>query len=335
MNLKMLYIILLVPLVFSFAAPKEGKFIGTKDVNLPSYTSESFLDLNEDINALAQENKRLLLFVHQNNCPYCARFINKVLNKTSIQEQIKKDFALVEYNMFGDRDVVGLDGNEYTEKEYAVKLGLQFTPVVMFFDENSQKILQLNGFIKEDKFIKALQYVASKQEKNLTFKDFLAKDTITNTKKLAKNSSDEYSLVRKQDSKELLVFFNSSNCSDCNTLEEKYFKDPFIKKALSKLDVSYINTDKNMYMITPDNKTSSTKKFMRNLEVNLSPTLVFFDQKGKEIIRIDSLLELFHMQSVFDYVTSKAYKSEREFQRYLTKRSKEIRSKGIDVNIWK
>jgi thioredoxin-related protein len=339
----MLYKSILLTIIFVLSLNaqtiKEGKFIGSKEFDLPSYATESFLDINEDIQNLANDNKRLLLFFHQNNCPYCARFTNKILNKPEIKKLIQKDFALIEFNIFGDRDVVGLDGNEYSEKEYAIKLGLQFTPVVMFFDEKSNKILQLNGFIKEDKFLSALDYVSTKQENKISFKDFINKDkkqtqiATFDTKDYINTSKKE--LDRNNKTKELLVFIKTPFCQDCKDIEEKYFIDPIIKNSLVKLDIAQINMLEYNKFISPDGKSSNTQEFLEKLDINLSPTLIFFDSNGKEIIRIDSMLKMFHMQSVFEYVTTKAYKEEKEFQRYLTKRSQNIRSKGIDVDIWK
>jgi thioredoxin-related protein len=95
----MLYKSILLTIIFVLSLNaqtiKEGKFIGSKEFDLPSYTTESFLDINEDIQNLANDNKRLLLFFHQNNCPYCARFTNKILNKPEIKKLIQKDFAFV------------------------------------------------------------------------------------------------------------------------------------------------------------------------------------------------------------------------------------------------
>jgi hypothetical protein len=54
-----------------------------------------------------------------------------------------------------------------------------------------------------------------------------------------------------------------------------------------------------------------------------------------EVMRIDAQMRSFHIQSVFDYVLSGAYKTERNFQRYISARADKIREKGKDVDIWK
>jgi len=53
------------------------------------------------------------------------------------------------------------------------------------------------------------------------------------------------------------------------------------------------------------------------------------------LLRSPSLFKTFHFQSIIDYVVSDAFKTEKEFQRYLTIRAHDIREKGIDVDIWK
>ena len=51
-------------------------------------------------------------------------------------------------------------------------------------------------------------------------------------------------------------------------------------------------------------------------------------------MRIDAQMRTFHVQSVFDYVLSGSYKTELNFQRYISARADKIREKGIDVDIW-
>ena len=62
--------------------------------------------------------------------------------------------------------------------------------------------------------------------------------------------------------------------------------------------------------------------------------MVFFDPIGKEVMRIDAQMRTFHIQSVFDYVLSGAYKIELNFQRYISARADKIREKGINVDIF-
>jgi thioredoxin-related protein len=335
---KSYFVLLFMVPIFLFASVKEGKFYGAQEVHLPNYTYESFLDFPEDIQNLKNENKRFILFVHQKNCPYCARFSEKVLSQKSIKNKILKDFGLIEFNMFGDREVVGMDGETYSEKEYAKKLGLQFTPAILFFDENRTKILQLNGYIKKKKFLSALEYVAKKYENKETFNTYLMnkQNNKLNTDLIDESyiNTNLKSLARSVNKNQLAILFEIPQCDECEILHKNYLQEPMINSFLKKLDVAQINLSHNQVIVTPKKLISYSNDFAKSLDVSSAPTIVFFDKKGDEIIRIDSLYKMFHMQSIFDYVVSGAYKNEKEFQRYLTNRSLSIRKQGIDVNIW-
>ncbi len=123
MKAKSLLITLFIILIsFSFlnAEVKEGKFLGGKDVKIPSwFMMSSFLDLKEDVTELATQNKRLIVFIHQPNCPYCHRFVTKNLeDQATKQKKILKNFAIVDINMFGSKEVTDVGGEVYTEKEF-------------------------------------------------------------------------------------------------------------------------------------------------------------------------------------------------------------------------
>ena len=51
-------------------------------------------------------------------------------------------------------------------------------------------------------------------------------------------------------------------------------------------------------------------------------------------IRFGSLNKSFSTQTLYDYVLTKGYQSQPEFQRYLQHRSEELQAKGINVDIW-
>ena len=338
MKKSYLIILLILPL-FLFAQINEGKFIGAKEVHLPDYTYESFLDFPEDIENLSNEKKRFILLVHQKNCPYCARLSEQILSLESIKNKITNNFGLIEFNMFGDREVIGMDGKEYTEKEYAKKLALQFTPAILFFDENKTKVLQLNGFIKEKKLLLALDFISEKKEKEMSFNEYLTQKQ-TSAKDISFVKADFINtnlkaLARSESKKELAILFETPNCEECETLHTKYLNETMINGFIKQLDVARINLNHNQVMVSPKKLISYTNDFARSLQVSSSPTIVFFDKNGDEIIRIDSLYKMFHMQTIFDYVVSREYKNQKEFQRYLTDRSRAIRKQGLDVDIWK
>ena len=108
-------------------------------VDKPAWFKESFLDIREDLEEANANNRRLLLYFYQDGCPYCAKLLNENLSQQDIVEHLKKDFDVIAINMWGDNEVVGLDGKETTEKEFAVANRILFTPTLLFLDEKMKK----------------------------------------------------------------------------------------------------------------------------------------------------------------------------------------------------
>ena len=329
-------LIILGTLSSCFSAENQGKFIGGKDTTMPSWFLSSFLDLNEDIEELASNNKRLILFLHQPNCPYCHKFVYENLEDEKTKAKIQKDFAVMDINMFGDREVTDIDGNTSSEKEFAIKHKVQFTPTVIFFDENANQVLRLNGYQSIEKFNLAIDYVKDREQQS--YKEYMVEKlkqqstgSLISEPDLFTNSKD---LRQKGTPLEYAVFFEATNCSECETLHSKLLKDKISRDLLSKINLYQLDLDSTTSLITPDKMILKIKDWANKLNVTNSPTIIFFDKQGKEVIRIESMVKTFHFQSIVDYVVSGAYENEKEFQRYLTKRANAIRAKGIDVNIW-
>lgn len=47
-----------------------------------------------------------------------------------------------------------------------------------------------------------------------------------------------------------------------------------------------------------------------------APTLIFFDEAGEEIIRIDSVVHLNRLRNVMDYVLTRGYEDYPTFERW-------------------
>ena len=329
-------------LIFTNAQAKEekmGKFHGAKEFSTPEWFHDSFLDLKEDIEEMADENKRLILFVSQNSCPYCHRFINKNLKDPDTRKKLDKHFKVVHINLFGDKEITDTNGNTYTEKGFGIIRNIQFTPTLLFFDEDSNQILRLNGYINTEKFNLALDYVKDKKEKVTTYKEYLL-ESEKNTLSTKLNQDKELFIVsnnfsRKNTNKKMAIFFESTNCKECDITHNTLLKNKDTRKLLKELDVYQVDLNSNENITTPKGMILNIKEWTKKLNISNTPTIIYFDENANEIIRVESLFKTFHFQSIIDYVVSDAFKKEKEFQRYLSIRVHEIQSKGKDVDIWK
>ncbi|WP_419765099.1 MAG: thioredoxin family protein [Arcobacter sp.] len=315
---------------------KTGEFLGAKDTTMPEWFLSSFLDFSEDIDSLTSQNKRLMLFVQQDSCPYCHAFVTKNLRHTQTKEKLQKHFGVVDINMFGDREILDTDGEETTEKVFAKKHNIQFTPTIIFFDENKKQILRLNGYVDIPQFNLALDYIKDKNETSLSYQEYILKNKKQKSALIREPDlfKDLNNFMRVKDSKKIAIFFESSNCDNCTILHNKLLKDETTRTLLKKIDLVQVDINSQKAIVSPNKMIYNIKDWISILNITHTPTIIFFDEKGKEIIRVEAMFKNFHFQSIVDYVVSDAYKEEVEFQRYLTKRADKIREKGIDINIW-
>ena len=86
-------------------------------------------------------------------------------------------------------------------------------------------------------------------------------------------------------------------------------------------------------MTTPVVKQTTANKWANDLDIKYAPSLVFFDQKGKEVFRVEAYLKAFHFQSILDYVSSEGYKEQPSFQRWIEVRADRLREKGVTIDL--
>ncbi len=109
-----------------------------KDANglyTQKWVGESFMDLREDLAEAKKAGKRLLVIFEQKGCIYCKKFHTEILAKKYINDYVRKNFVLLQINLWGDREVVDFDGTTVTEKKLAGRWGVVNTPTAFFMPE--------------------------------------------------------------------------------------------------------------------------------------------------------------------------------------------------------
>lgn len=327
----------------SFAQDTEqstaGKFLGAKETKHPDWFKESFLDFEEDISEAADQGKRLILYFHQDGCPYCNKLVEDNFADPDIGMKVRELFDLVAINMWGDREVVQVGGKDFTEKTLAAALNVNFTPTLLFFAENKKVALRLDGYYPPAEFNHALDYVSAKMETQQTFPEYVASyKQQTGTGVLNAEEwllSPPFDLTRLNNKKPIAVMFEEPDCDACDLLHQKSLRDPAAPALLEKFNIIQLNRWADTVIVKPDGERTTATEWALDLGLGFSPSIVFFDASGQRIIAIDAMFKTFHILGVFDYVASSAYLEEPSFQRYLTERVEHIRSTGQDVDIWK
>lgn len=331
--------VLLVSLQAAAASAVEpGKYFGAIPSEKPEWFKESFLEFEEDVAEASASGKRVMLYFHQENCPYCARLVEENFTDPDLRSYIQQNFDGISLNMWGDREVVSIGGRDFTEKTFAAALKVQYTPTLLFLDENGKTVLRLNGYYPPEDFRAALEYVAQKRETSVSFSQYRLEQLSADGGKLIDEDfflqeRDLAKLIANSD-KPLAVYFESTDCAECQTMHQRILQDKATRKLVLQANNVQFDVASNQMLTTPAGKKLGARQWAQELGIGYTPSLVFFDTAGEEVMRIDGFLKTFHFQSVYAYVLEKAYLQEPEFQRYISARADHIRESGFDTDIW-
>lgn len=308
-------------------------------IDIPRWFIESFLDVKEDIAEAKKEGKRLLIYLGQDGCPYCKALMKVTFGDAEIVAITRKHFVPIALNIWGDREVTWIDGRRMSEKELAKVLRVQYTPTLLFFDEEGHVVLRLNGYYAPDKFRPALAYVSGRHEKRQSYSDYLA--GAAPAKGDARLASQPFfergdDLARVLASgKPLVAVFERAPCNDCSEMHREGFTRPEVKSLLPGFKAVQVDVMGTRALTTPQGKRGTERDWARELQIVNTPSLVFFDTAGREVFRAEGYLRPFHLASALDYVGSGAYRDEPSFQRYVQKRADGQRAAGKAVDLWK
>lgn len=305
----------------------------------PEWFKNSFLDLDDDVEEAAEAGKKLIVFFYQDGCPYCKKLLDDNFSQKSIADKTKKYFDLVAVNMWGDNELT-FKRKTYSEKTFSETASVMYTPTILFLDEKSRVVLRMNGYYQPDKFEAALDYVQLNKFKVQKFSEYLAATSPVKAMGKLHNEIETLEQPYRFDralkkAKPLVVMFEQKQCPACDELHLDVLKKPESKALLKAFEVAVVDMWSKASIIKPDGAKTGISSWAKDLDIQYAPSMVFFDQNGKDVFRIEGYLKTFHVQSVLDYVAQKAYLKEKNFQRWIDKRAHKLRAEGIEVDLMK
>ncbi len=322
----------------SYAANNDDIIFDDKPLadalSLPDWFKLSFLEIDADIKEAKEQNKKgLIIYFGQKFCPYCKAHLEKNWGQDDIVKYTQKNFDVIAINVKGQRPVLNLDGKTYTEKSFAALKKTNFTPSILFYNTKGQEVLRLRGYRPPYQFRAALEYVADAHYTKEPFRQYMARaESALGFGKAELNSNElfnspPYLLDRSRIKAEqpLMVVFERKRCHACDVLHGGPFTRPEIETQLLKLEAVQLDIQSGQPVFTPDGKKISAKKWAEQLNINYSPTIIFFDENGKEIIRIESVIWFYRLRSVLTYVLSGGYKKYPTFQLWLGRQTMNMR----------
>lgn len=288
----------------------------------PDWFKLSAGDLRDDVReAVAAGKQGIILYFGQARCAYCEQFIEQDLGEPDIAYYIRKHYDMIAIDIWGIDEIIDTDGKTYTERELSLKYKANFTPTVVFYDKRGNAVFRLRGFHPPYPFRAALAYVTEGFYKTESFRDYLARaepgmffmEGGLNERDFF--LSPPYDLpALLQTGKPVAVFFEQGNCHACDLLHTDAMNRDNVIQELQQMQAIQLDMWSDTPVVTPEGKTLSARQWADALGIFHAPSIVFFAPDGREILRIDSIVQYYRLWGVLDYINKGAYLKQPDYQ---------------------
>ena len=314
---------------------ERGRSLGAQEVIEPGWFKQSFLEIAEDVAEAQEENKQVLLFMFLEGCPYCAQMVRDNFQDASEDGFLRQHFEVIALNIKGDREVAFDEALTVSEKELAQMLKVRATPTMIFLDEASQPVLRLDGYRSPIQFDLALQFVEEKAYQNTDLATFM--ETRQNAEFYTFREHPLYQALRDLSQipdKPLALVFEDSACDACDSQYERLLQRPDILEVLENFTVVRLDARSDQTIIAPDGTNSSPRQLAAQLGLSYKPSWILYD-KGREILRIETMLHSFHFRERLRYVGERAYLQYPNYGEYADIRTETVLKSGQDIDFSK
>jgi len=291
----------------------------------PEWFKRSFLDLREDLReAVAAGKKGIAVYFGQKRCPYCQMLIRTNLGLADIEQYTRRHFDLIPVDIWGVQEVTDMDGRVLTEREYSVREGTNFTPSLIFYDADGKVALRLRGYYPPYTFRAALEFVADGHYTRESFNAYVARGESRPAFEPHELAEEAFFIppphnldrTRMRGQRPLAVFFEQGECHACDVLHAQPLGQPAINQLFYQFDAVQLDMRSDEPVITPDGRRTTARRWAEDLGLFYAPSVLFFDEGGREIIRVDSVVRFFRLRNVLNYVLSKGYLDEPDYQQW-------------------
>ncbi|MCB1763519.1 MAG: thioredoxin fold domain-containing protein [Gammaproteobacteria bacterium] len=289
----------------------------------PAWFKQSFLDLREDLReADAADKAGIIVYFGQQRCAYCKLLMTVNFGQPETAIYTRQNFDVIPIDIWGVDEVTDINGTLLTEREFALREKTNFTPSLIFYDKSGAEALRLRGYYPPYKFRAALEYVADAHFRKESFSSFLERGSGALAFEPGELNDQDfftpppYALDRSRFPAErpLALFFEQGDCHACNVLHAQPLSEPEIIDLFEQFENVQLDMHADTPVITPGGERLSAKEWARKLGLFYTPSLIFFDHHGKEIIRVDSVVQFYRLRNVLRYVLSGGYLTQPDYQ---------------------
>ncbi len=313
------------PLAAADAPAAPGKITGIKRGEHPEWFKESFLDIREDVSEAARAGRHVILFLELDGCPYCYKMVEENFRNAPYVDFIRQHFDVIALNMRGDREVALDASTTATEKELSAMLKASYSPTVVFLNRDNRPVARVNGYQNVTDFKVTLDFVADRAYEKMTLAQYRAERAKTATYAMRPHPllKDVTNLQAVAD-RPLAVLFEDGACVACDALHDGHLKHPDVLKALEDFTFVRLDVQSDAPIVDVEGNPTTMKAYAVKLGIDYRPTIVLFD-RGREIVRIASMLYSYHFTGVLEYV------GQRHYERYPASPFRYIDAKTADL----
>lgn len=116
--------------------------------------------LFKDIKDLSKINTALAVIFEDGACTQCDYFHDRLLKEKSVIEEISK-FTVVRLDANSDEEIIDVEGNKTTAKQWALNINLDYRPGILLYDDK-KSILTIDALLYPFHFKEVLRYVSGK-----------------------------------------------------------------------------------------------------------------------------------------------------------------------------
>lgn len=139
------------------------------------FFQDTFGDFTEEL-ALAREQGKhgILIFFEMDDCPFCHRMKDTVLNQPKVQDWYRERFLCFTVDIEGDTEMVDFQGRSMAAKDFAFRVNrVRATPVFMFYDLEGTPVVRYTGTTRDvDEFLWLGEFVADDHYQSTKFTRF-------------------------------------------------------------------------------------------------------------------------------------------------------------------
>jgi thioredoxin-related protein len=133
------------------------------------------INLDRAANEAKETHKTPLVYLHRTGCPYCERLEEFTFDDDDVHNYMAENFNFIEINVSHTENIVIYKNKKMKPREFAIAIGYNFFPTVLFLNSQADIEHVSIGYIEERDFLLILKYMKSDAYKTMSIDEYKKK----------------------------------------------------------------------------------------------------------------------------------------------------------------